>query len=583
MEKVIELIKASLEEVKVPEPYTYYELFLKKKQEAVASSDQILGDVFSLLAGIFSMYYQFGSNISDPFGALMVMTDGKRTFLPGDLTDAQIETVETLLNSFDEPVFTARLGDVLWLKAKKYPCAKRAVAAYLASAKADKDESWLPKSDYLRRAATIAAELGRDSEEKNLVLSAILEFCEKYKTDCFEDLKTHGPSSLVKIILETKLPADFSALGNDCLNIAKRFQELSNHSAAQKYFERAEKCFRMAKDNLNADKTLYAAAGEVEAQAQKAIAEGNGLRMMYHIQRAIKAYQGISGAQNKVKELEKELEKSNFKTLEQMSPVEIRIDVQELVNQARTAMSGKDGKEGLMQFALLHQPQSFQNACTIAEQINKEHPLQAIVTSSVLSPEGNVVAKKPDFFSDPEAAKIFGAIRLLNQGQDLAGGVTLEAARKELIKSPEMAWQEAVKELLQGHPVVPQERVMIFDRAICAGLQGDGLIFMHLIIPQLEHFLRVFLEKNGVRTSSMPDADGIQEEYDLNRLLREESVVEILGEDLVWEMRSFLTEKSGPNLRNRLCHGLLPPASCEGGKSNFLLWLTLYFLFSTKQ
>jgi hypothetical protein len=73
-------------------------------------------------------------------------------------------------------------------------------------------------------------------------------------------------------------------------------------------------------------------------------------------------------------------------------------------------------------------------------------------------------------------------------------------------------------------------------------------------------------------------SDGVQEERDLNQLLADPNADGIFGKDLIWEMRSLLTEKCGPNLRNRVCHGLIDPDDINNSSSFFLLWLTIYLL-----
>ena len=69
-----------------------------------------------------------------------------------------------------------------------------------------------------------------------------------------------------------------------------------------------------------------------------------------------------------------------------------------------------------------------------------------------------------------------------------------------------------------------------------------------------------------------------KEEKNLDDLLDDPNAEQIFGKDLLWEMRSLLVEQSGPNLRNRVCHGLADPADLSGGSSIFLLWLTLFLI-----
>ena len=90
-------------------------------------------------------------------------------------------------------------------------------------------------------------------------------------------------------------------------------------------------------------------------------------------------------------------------------------------------------------------------------------------------------------------------------------------------------------------------------RGLYAGIQGDMLAAVHFLIPQIEDSVRYILQQVGVITSSLDD-DGTQEEYNLNKTLREQKfadpLAETLGDDFVFDLRGLLIEPFGANLRN---------------------------------
>jgi len=79
------------------------------------------------------------------------------------------------------------------------------------------------------------------------------------------------------------------------------------------------------------------------------------------------------------------------------------------------------------------------------------------------------------------------------------------------------------------------------------------LVACHLLILQLEESVRCVLWQSGIITSGFDD-EGIQEEYNLNRMLTESTYADPLnkmfGEDLIFDMRGLLVERFGANLRN---------------------------------
>ncbi len=50
---------------------------------------------------------------------------------------------------------------------------------------------------------------------------------------------------------------------------------------------------------------------------------------------------------------------------------------------------------------------------------------------------------------------------------------------------------------------------------------------------------------------------------------------QIFGEDLAYEIRALLCGPLGPNLRNRVAHGLVAAAETEGTHGLYLWWFAL--------
>lgn len=120
---------------------------------------------------------------------------------------------------------------------------------------------------------------------------------------------------------------------------------------------------------------------------------------------------------------------------------------------------------------------------------------------------------------------------------------------------------------------------MIVARGLHAGLNGDFVVSTHLLVPQLEESVRYLLAQTGIIASSLDDA-GVQEEIDLNRTLCSskfaEPLAEILGKDIVFEMRTLLVERFGANLRNDMAHGLVDHDSFYSPSARYLWWLALH-------
>ena len=92
--------------------------------------------------------------------------------------------------------------------------------------------------------------------------------------------------------------------------------------------------------------------------------------------------------------------------------------------------------------------------------------------------------------------------------------------------------------------------------------------------------MRYTLSQLKVITSGLDD-EGIQDEFNLNRLLSAseftESLGKVIGEDFIFDLRGLLVERFGANLRNDMAHGLIGHDEFYSTPGCYLWWLALRF------
>lgn len=54
----------------------------------------------------------------------------------------------------------------------------------------------------------------------------------------------------------------------------------------------------------------------------------------------------------------------------------------------------------------------------------------------------------------------------------------------------------------------------------------------------------------------------------------------VLGEDLAWNIRALFCGPTGPNLRNRVAHGLLDEAESGGDAALYAWWMAFLLAFT---
>lgn len=575
--KLFESCKEAIVDFETKKYPSLHSAFSQRLKTAEESGDKDLVFLMKMLMGVFSMFFQFAKG--QPFGPLAQWPDGRRTMLPEDLTEVELPQLEKTLSVSENPEFVARICDVLWIRRKDPVFARRAINAYLQSADEDKDnEMWVPRSEWLKRATQITMELGEKAEERKVIKKKLSDLFEQSRKICFNPKQDYWPSSILKLLIENKLVDDWEELGNKAVEIAKGFPASPGCDAPRKYYRLAEKCYGYANksDKVKQIRLAIAKHWEDEARCFKTPQGCDGFNLAHRLEKAIHAYRE-AGEKKKAEALVHELKEANKITLGQMKTITTPpIDAAPLIKIADDLLQGKEGIAAIEAFAALCKPFSYGHEKDSAEKNLKEHPLQGLFNTNILTQEGNVSAKISGITDDYENTLKAQIIRGYNLGQNLSACTTLKRGVVLILQSGD-SWKEAIKELINKSKFVPKERIDIFERAIIAGFESDFLTFTHLIIPQIENSVRLIFAMNKLKVTSV-SSDGVQEERDLNQLLADPNAEGIFGKDLIWEMRSILTEKCGSNLRNRVCHGLIDSQDINGSSSLFLLWLIIYLL-----
>lgn len=267
--KLLENCKEAVETVKTQKMPDFLSAFKHIQDVAQKAGDQELEKFMRLLWGVFSMYFQFSKG--EPFGPLATLTDGSRTMLPKDLTEEELAQLEETLEEIDNPAFVARICDVLWIRKRNFLYAQRAIKAYLQSVDEDNDETWVPKSEWLKRSTQIVMELGEKSQERLVIKQKLLQLFEDGRTKCFTNRQDYWPATLLKLIIENKLADDWNDLGDKSVAIAKGFPISPGCDAPRKYYGLAADCYQRANQTEKVKQAKLALAKHWEDEAKSFI------------------------------------------------------------------------------------------------------------------------------------------------------------------------------------------------------------------------------------------------------------------------------------------------------------------------
>ena len=161
--------------------------------------------------------------------------------------------------------------------------------------------------------------------------------------------------------------------------------------------------------------------------------------------------------------------------------------------------------------------------------------------------------------------------------QDL-GLVVIRPAMRQILLEHVPSFRDGL-DVVTDSPLVPFGHEGLFAKGLLDGLKGDMVSALSVLVPQFENGLRHLLGGSGVETSSM-DKDRYQNVLQLGGILSLPDLEEILGGDLVKDMKVLFTDRDGLKERDRMSHGFMSSADFYGGSAFYAWWLINRVCFS---
>jgi hypothetical protein len=185
------------------------------------------------------------------------------------------------------------------------------------------------------------------------------------------------------------------------------------------------------------------------------------------------------------------------------------------------------------------------------KQLFEEAPLHLISKMVILDHEGRSIATIGSLDDD-----LLGRIvHQMSQNMRFSS-IFLRDVMKSLISKFDLSWQQLIDYLYES-PIFEMERKEIIEAGLQAYLRGDSLVATHLLIPQVEDAVRNLLEKTGGSVLKQSRGGGFNLKT-FDELLRDQKIANIFGEDIALYLRVLFTDQRGWNLRNDVCHGMVP-------------------------
>jgi hypothetical protein len=565
--------EAPIKDIPIKTCEFFWQVFFAAAKVAEEKGDVTGEDLYLLLGKSGSLHLRPEEKIT-PF-APMAIFGTRRSADISDFSDDDVEVFKLIFPYLRDNDLRARIADVIWLVHREgnFQFAELAVDAYLlAAAEQLQVDPYSHGVDRITRAIHLAASLGRRADKFEQVVqkieSSIEPFLPRYNSPI---------SMLVKLLLEYGR-GDLQKLAEYTEICALDAEAHNNWLIAGHYWELKATCHRRAKQEDQEYAALQRLAITYVHTAQEFVDSGRGYSAAaHHIQSAIEVIRRITNTKKQQDQLHKTMLEYQKKSLGELGHITSgTIDLTEQIESAIAVVKDKPLRDAIFSLALFTNPVGRNSMEKFIDEMAKESPLLALITSNVVNSSGKVVAKRDSLISGSTdqiaKAKEAEMFHWAQSEQSILGSV-IEHTRRFLMTEHNPSIRDML-EIVANNPFVPLGREIIYAQGLLSGLYGDYLLSLHLLIPQVENSIRNLLNRNNVITTSL-NSDGIQEEFDLARLLDMPETAKIFHEDLIFGLKGTLTSKFGINFRNLLAHGLLDHNYFISYDAAYVWWLIL--------
>jgi hypothetical protein len=239
-----------------------------------------------------------------------------------------------------------------------------------------------------------------------------------------------------------------------------------------------------------------------------------------------------------------------------MKPITVETEIsREKMENYVNAMIDGELNAAMTRIAVHYIPKKDEAAQQLKD-LAKEHPISFLFPTTIQDHNGRTIAHIGSLDKDLDGH----VMRSITQDMQFSS-IFLRNVLHKFREKFSVSSDSIVAELSKS-PVFTKEKADIIKRGLDAYFDGDHLVAIHLLIPQIESAIRKLLELTGGTTYKQGRSGGyFLKTFD--EMLRDERIVLFMGEDVTFYLRILYTDPRGWNLRNDVCHGIsLPKQFC---------------------
>jgi hypothetical protein len=539
------------------------------------------------MAAVTGMYAR-PENRNEPFGAMFVSSDGRRSPIPEDFRGAPVDVLAAAAERAKNPVLRARLCDVCWLlDRKRATLGTLAMKSYLRIVRevdtgalrfrfddgSDESPALTHEArDYLRRALQIGNSIGRDKPETQAVrkMAAALR---KAANELCKPIAAHWFSELD---LEFGI-SDAADVAGGLDYVLKSLPTDTHANTKVDLWNLAARAYHQAKRDEDANRCQSEAAECLAAEAEASVAH-SAMLAAHSMSMAIAALHGLPGKRDRRKELQHRLVDIQAGISDEMNTFSQEMDLSGIAEGVERVMAKPHLLDKLTAFAkLAASPDPEKQAKEAVESI-RAHPFASLFGASYLDGEGKVIHRTDGggFGDGPDDPAIEQQVAQSETIRRKLVAFEIDVARRAINEGHYVS-DDVFATLLQHSFFVPPDLVQTFSRGFVRFFRGDFVSATYILAPLLENSLRHVLKLNGHDVTNFDDATKTQEDKTISKLFDQmrPELEAAFSKPLIADIENVFLKKPGPYLRHQVAHGLLHDGDPYGADAIYGCWLIM--------
>lgn len=538
-------------------------LFRAQHKQNSAAGWDILGDLFD--------FHFTPRDVGRPFRPILI-EDGRRSMIPDDLSEHQLDRLAASFPEVHDHEYRARVGDVLWLRRRDAAAAREAVTCYIESGqRLEGPDHWVPAMERYERAVRLARQIEPKGELPGRVLAHLEQRVLHYQGQdpLYFTLKA------VELLEEFRY-GDFSVLAEITGKIAASASASGGLDRARSHYAVQAKLLRRAGRAPESEDAMCALAETFVTEAEAQERAGSFMGAHHFWQKAVQAFSDRPSLRSRIPELRARLAAAGRKTLGEMKTASTgEIDISANVKASQDLLRGLAWDDAFFRFAVMTPLIDVEKLREATIERMREFPLASLIQGDVFDYAGRKIAVRPAIGSGDAKQEERAIEGFMNEQARVHRHFTVHAVLApaiRMMRDEHVIDEDAIELAIKDSALVPDGHLSLFVKGVRAGFQFDFSMALHLLVPQVENGLRHVLEQSGVVPRNI-DTDGVEDVWLLGRILDHEKLREILDEDMLYELRTLMAGRLGPNLRNSIAHGLLNESALNGEMSFYLWWV----------